>query len=942
MSTIPNWPVLVTQWGAPYGANGGTPAAQNVDISNRVIGSIGFKAGKQYELDSAQAGELTATIRNDDAVLDPVNSSSPFAGHIAPYQPFSVVAQYPPSANLLTYFQATGGAGFTTGSIPAGQHVFTGTDPGGTGTIVAQSASPHDTAFNFAVPASYGAGQFIMAFTTVPAEPGAEYTFSTNVMNTTAGVTGPVQIAFGWYSPTFSPGATTWSYGPVVNMTPNVWYSISATTNAPANACGMAVGIVTGGTPTGAWNIEAYDSQISYGGLATYADPGTWYSMFTGWVERWPSQWKDAGQYGTLNATVVDAMALLSQGQLSDPFTEEITSAGASWCYPLSDSSSASQAVEANGLFPPIQAAQTTVNGGTLTFGNDIEATNVTGIFTAGGVDPSVVSITPGGTAGSSAVVGTAYLSLDDAGIVGPQNSALFTRMIAWRCTDTSAKTSAYASCLWTAYDGAAGQAGDFIQMGFGMTSSTAGDVFGTVNYASGINDTYSPGASFNPADGNWHLMMFGYNSATGAVMLSVDGNYSLSSATAGATVTGILKDSVGGNIWPGNQGTEQFEGDIAYVAEFPSLLTSTQVSRLYGAWFDACSGDTATQRYQRILRYANYTGPTALGNGVLTTSMGPATDLSGSDALTCLENVVTSENGNHYVSSNGTLTFTGRGFRYNRPTPTYIFGEAQSSGEWPYEDAKLDYDTTHLANDITITQNFTGQDFFAVNSVSQLAYFDRTMTRTVNVNNANECQAAAYFLSWRYGQPLTRVSSITINPAALAGMWPVALSIDVNMCIQVNRRPPGCPEISLLLWVENKQWTISDDGNAKLVLQCSPAIPENQGQFAVWQAQVVTATAGSSTITINNATDQVNALNGQLYPGQPFVIQANGSVAAETLTIQSVQVTGTSWTTGTITLTTNLALTHAAGTAVSETTSVTNLNTYNTESELGSVMFCY
>lgn len=929
--TIPNWPVLLTEWGAPYGSNGGSPASQNVDISNRVVTTMGAKTGKQYELDQAQAGELTVTLRNDDAVLDPTNASSPFVGHIAPYQPLRVRAMYPPTNNLLTSAQAQGGVGTAVGAIPSSFNIFAGTDPNGTGSIVADATTPNNTAFSFVVPTSFGAGQFICAFDGCSCEPNASYTFSTNLMNVTSGVSGPVKLAFGWYGPNFSFGPASWSYGPVVNLTFNTWFSVSATATAPSWACGLAVGIVTGGTPSAQWTMEAYNSQFERGSSATtYTVPGTVYPVFSGHIERWPSKWRDGGQYGTIGATVVDAMALLSQGQLSDPLTEEIQNNSSRFLYRLDDPSSSSQAYEAKGRFSQLSIQSSSPGAGTVTFGNAITATNpTTGVFTAGATSPQCVQITPG-------TFGTSFLDLDAVGITGPAGTS-FTRMIAFRWTGTVTAAS-QAVYLWAAGDVSGVNQVSLILLSSG-SSNSAGGQLGFYIGATGL--LYTPTGGVNPFDGNWHLVMLGYDGTSS--LLSIDGQYS--SSVFATTVPSCVNDQLG-YLGTGNVTTYSLlnmNGNLAYAAEFPSMLSSTAVSNIYSAWKNACQGESTTNRYKRILRYGGFTGPTNIGSGVLTTSMGPASDLDGSDVLSALESVVVTENGNHWIGADGTLNFTGRAARYNRPTPTYILGENAAGGEWPYEDLQLDYDTTHLANDVTVTQSSTSQNFYAMSSASQTAYFDRTMTRTINSNSQQECQDAASFLAWRYSQPITRVSSVTINPAALSGLWPVALSIDIGMCIQINRRPPGCPEISLLVWVENKQWTLDEKGNAKLVLQCSPAITTNMGQFSIWSAQLASqAIAGTNTITINAATDMVNPLNAYFVKGQTFQIHTNGTAAFENLTIQSVQATGSNWTSGTITFTTNLTITHPAGTACGEQSFGTALTAYEPNSIFDSVAFAY
>lgn len=942
MGNIPNFPDLLTQWGASYGAEGGAPASQNVDLSSRVLTSQSWKVGKQYELDSAQAGELTVTLRNDDAVLDPTNGSSPFAGHIAPYQPISVQAQYPPSVNRLTPVQAGGGQGYSAGTIPAAFNIYTGTDPGGTGTIVAQPSAPGGNAFNFAVPAGVSLDLFICAYLGNAVEPGATYAFSTNLLNTTAGVSGAVKLAFGWYEVGSTAGPSSWSYGPTVNLTPNTVFSVSATGTAPADATGLAIGIVTAAAPTVAFNVETWDSQLELGStVSAYHTPGTRYPLFSGWVERWPTQWRDGGQYGTISATGVDVMALLSQGQLTDPLTAEINALSPRFLFRLDDPQGATQAAEANGLYPPLNVVSGKYGAGSLTFGNGITAADpVNGVFNAGNGSAGCVTVTPAAH-GTIGPVAASVLSLNESGIIGPATPLSWSRMLAFRYTGTG--TNDDPCMLWSVYDktslGTGQQNVVFLLSGYAFfwLSKSTTDVSQVGNLGGSI-----------AMDGNWHLLTWGYNDATHKLFLGLDGVVSegnTNSGTGGYYFPPTI-DSVGGYLSADGTTAQEFQGDIAYAAEFPEYLSAGQVATLYKAWRNAFSGESSAARYSRILRYANYTGPTNLGAGIMTTSMGPATDLSGSDALSCLESVVTTENGTHWVAADGTLTFVGRASRYNRATPAYVFGENAAAGEWPYEDLKLDYDPTHLANDVAVTINNTGQVLYGTNSASQSAYFDRTMTRTVNTNSVQEAQDAANFLAWRYGQPLTRVSSITLNPAALSGLWPVALTLDIGDCIQINRRPPGCPEISLLVWIENRQWTLSDDGNAKLVLQCSPAITVPQAQFTVWRTTLAaTAASGQATITVSPpAWDTVNPLNAYISPGMTINVDWGSATLSEVKTVKSVQATGSNWSTGTITFTSNLTHSHTAGVTVAETgiSGSSPISQYDPNAQFNDVTFTY
>jgi hypothetical protein len=72
-----NWPYLKLE--AAFGYPSSTPPDQlmYVDISNRLL-SANTKRGRQYELNSLEAGEIDLVLRNDDGYLTPNNPSSPY------------------------------------------------------------------------------------------------------------------------------------------------------------------------------------------------------------------------------------------------------------------------------------------------------------------------------------------------------------------------------------------------------------------------------------------------------------------------------------------------------------------------------------------------------------------------------------------------------------------------------------------------------------------------------------------------------------------------------------------------------------------------------------------------------------------------------------------------------------------------------------------------
>ena len=145
------------------------------------------------------------------------------------------------------------------------------------------------------------------------------------------------------------------------------------------------------------------------------------------------------------------------------------------------------------------------------------------------------------------------------------------------------------------------------------------------------------------------------------------------------------------------------------------------------------------SSRKWRVACWHTGSGWTSIQTG-LTTSMGPAA-IDGQDAMSALQAVVDTEGGSHYVDRAGTITFLSRADRYNATVPMYTFGE--NAGEYPYEDCQLDFDSTHLSNKVTVTQEGTGQNFYATDDNSVANYFPRTMSRSINASDSNECQDA-------------------------------------------------------------------------------------------------------------------------------------------------------------------------------------------------------
>jgi hypothetical protein len=949
MAINPNWPIMFVEWAPRWTCNGAAqPLDQYVEVTARTRGRMSTQRGRQYELDQVRSGTLDMQLANTDGALDPLNTSGPWYGHIMPYQPTRIRAQWPPTVNLLTQVQATCGdlGGYPVGPIPSGQQgisVFSQTDSSGGSIVTSATAWQGSQVFQFAVPSGSVANTLPVWTPQVPAQPGTTYSMQMRVRNVTSSSSLQVQAQVRFYDETrtfINQGA-----GTTVTLTGSpsaAWTQVTATATAPAGAGYMVLGIAVATVPAASTSLQTDGWQVEKGTAPTaWVQPGVTYPIYSGFVERWPSSWALQGTYGTVQPTAVDTLSLLSQRVLRDPLTEEIYRRSPRFLFTLGDPQGSNAFTDSIGNYPPAPIAISKYGAGGLTSGNRITSATAGGTYT-GSTDTVVTIANP--NPGQSVVSAATYISLGSVGILGPANPASWTRMLAVRYTGPTPTAGAYIwSCMDPVRNSTIPQGAD-IYLYIDTNGLPNLSLFGPGH----VGSVYTFGGATNICDGNWHLLIFGYSTATAQVMVSQDGSTAAyyGGIPSTSTPTGLISDNLGGYVdaTVGNGTILNFQGDISFAAEFPAIFTGSDITAVYQAWKASFAGESSDTRYQRILTWAGFAGPINVQPG-MTTSMGPA-NVAGQDALSALQAVIDTENGAHYVDKSGAVTFKARSNRYNAIKPTYILGENASAGEIPYEDIQLDYDPTRLANQVTVTQASTNQVFSAQDATSITNYFPRQLTRTVNSANTQECQDAANYLLSRYKTPAVRVSSLVLHPSANPSvLWPVCLSLELGTRIRVMRRPPApAAAIQVDCFVENISWEFGDDGEARVTLQCSPVDLSPYGLFASFHTTLnTTIAAGVSSIVIRAGADNTNPAAAQLGFGQQLVLGL-GTANQETVTVQSVGTTTAGWTTATITLQAPTAQSHTAGDVVCEPlpAGVSDPTTWDGTSKFDSIAFAY
>lgn len=943
----PNWPNLYAE--GNFGNNPFyTPAATQTftDLSPRLQKSWSVRRGKQFELDQVQPGEFHGEWANKDGYLDPTNTGGPLNGNVLPYRGYRMRAQYPASRNLLDGDAATGGevtplAVGATSSIVGSSYATP---------VVAASATAWQgtQVWQVSVPGGVTVPHRVFFVETAGVQPlnGKVYTWTIQVRSLTTGANPVLQPIIQWVNvfgtavQTDVASTVTLTGSPTATWTTITFTSTMPTTGTKATAI-AALNLTT--APGSAWTFQADGIQWEQSSVATtFSTPGFNYPLYNGMIERYPQSWEYSGTYGIVQPVCVDTMALLSQTILKEAFVMDVVATNPQWFFQFNEpSGSTTFSEQAGRVSGTASIFSASLGAGTLTVGNPITAASLPGGKFYGTNGPVVTINNPTQNQGT-------VIDMTTAGITSPP-SGTWTRMIAYRCGQTSG-TPVIAA--YTAGQGP-GHAGNNGNGYWGLLHSTGGSGLSiAASFYNAAGQQLGVASSIATNDNNWHLAF---------VQMSADGKtIGVFSAGVWTTATGAndmhstiaINESVGGDMYKDDGavgfGATQFIGDVALYAQWNYLLTTTQMTNLRNSFMTAYSGESSDARYGRILGWAGYQGATALDAGV-TTSMSYANDISGIDALSALQNVVNTENGRHFVGGDGTINFQSRLRLFQQGsasgalgTVSWVFGENQGSGEIPYTELAFDFDPTRISNSIAVTQNSTGQIFNAADTTSQQNYGVRSFTRNNQSTNSEEVRESAFFFLSRYKDPHLRVQALKINVSGNPSLFPSVLAFEIGQYVQINRRDPyGIrPTITMFGFIEQITHTGDDKGSWGVELEISPAPSTPYATFTSLRTTLhSTASSGQPTITIDALPDAAtNPVRSQLTGGQ--IMQISDGVNSESLTIVSggVQDALAGYTTATVTFTTNLVHTYAAGASVVEATGAN----FDSVAHFGNVQFSY
>jgi hypothetical protein len=532
-------------------------------------------------------------------------------------------------------------------------------------------------------------------------------------------------------------------------------------------------------------------------------NPPPIYYRHTGYIDEFPTEWPDGGDYSEAAITSVDRFKRLGNNDpLRSAVAEEILLDQPSAYYTLGEPSTSTMAgdISGNGANTLTPIALGALLGGSINFGQG----------TGPPMDsaPAVV-FTPVSSASGQ------YLFAD----VTPGVVVLGNMANTMECFLATASNVASDVLV-----GEVTQGDLFLELSITATghlqaAAAAGSVIITSTFVLANSATHHV-AITQVKSGSTVTVSLYINGA-----LDVTGTYTVGLVGG---IPGINKLSVGGSSHSVCNAT------ISHVAVYAKDLGATRIAVHAQAGFTAFSGERSDQR---VARYARYVGiPTAeqaLDVG-LSTSVSPAI-ISSQSPLAAMQDMETTEGGVLFMAGDGRLTFHSRSRRYNAVS-VLTLGENDIAA-----DAKFAANDAYLINDVTANRP-GGITFRAINQPSIDDNGTAAISPTLMINTDVELIDAANWKANQTAQVVARLPNLTLDLLTNSALLLAVLALEVGSVITLQALPGTAPASSIDMFIEGWAETISDTG-WKWMANCSPV-----GLTGVWQLDSATHSQLDST----------------------------------------------------------------------------------------------
>jgi len=197
----------------------------------------------------------------------------------------------------------------------------------------------------------------------------------------------------------------------------------------------------------------------------------------------------------------------------------------------------------------------------------------------------------------------------------------------------------------------------------------------------------------------------------------------------------------------------------------------------------DSLSAELSSDRVETLLD--DYGVPSTLqdaGTGVVEL---PALTTQTSTVLAELQRAELAELGQLFVAADGKVTLQNR---YAREGLSAV--DTFGPSDIVYFDPEISFDDTNLFNEATVTHD-DGTDTDS-DSTSITQYGKRTLAITQALEDTNYGPTTAAELVRRYKDPLLRVQTLTVAPAAVPSYWATILGAEISDMFTVEKTMPG------------------------------------------------------------------------------------------------------------------------------------------------------
>jgi len=181
------------------------------------------------------------------------------------------------------------------------------------------------------------------------------------------------------------------------------------------------------------------------------------------------------------------------------------------------------------------------------------------------------------------------------------------------------------------------------------------------------------------------------------------------------------------------------------------------------------------------------YQGPYSVGTG--SSTLGAFAITAGTNVLTYLQNVATSEQGYLFISSNGTLTFTGRSAVLN-PVSSIAFVDTGSGGI-PYMSLMNQYGDELLYNYVQTQSPADPANPSTTSDATSISLYQAQQYTKLDLLNSTVAEVAALgnYVLGKYKNPVLRFTGVTVQLAALSTAdQTTALSTDLTRIASVQK----------------------------------------------------------------------------------------------------------------------------------------------------------